>query len=61
MAFLALLSMKPESNARKAYIIQKADPVKEKYTSAITGGPKAAPAYCRMQKRASGSGSGEVY
>ena len=30
MAFLALLSMKPESNARKVFIIQEADPVREK-------------------------------
>ena len=51
MAFLAHISMKPETNALKVLIIQKADPIKEKQ--------KASPAYCRMQKKASGYGSGQ--
>ena len=58
MAFLAHISMKPETNTLKVSIIQKADPVKEKYISAITGWQKASAAYCRMQKKASGCGSG---
>lgn len=37
MAFLAHMYMKSESNGLKVAIIQKADPIKEKYISAITG------------------------
>ncbi len=59
MAFLAQVSMKPETNALKVSIIKTADPIKKKCISAITGWQKASPAYSRMQKRASGSGSGQ--
>lgn len=59
MAFLAYISMKSETSALKMAIIQKANPIKQKYISAITGWRKASPAYCRMQKKASGSGNGQ--
>ena len=59
MAFLAHLSMKPETNAVKVSIIQKADPVKEKVHFCYYRLAKASVAYFRMQKRVSGSGSGQ--
>lgn len=37
MAFLAHISMKPETNALKAAIIMTANPIKKKYLSGITG------------------------
>lgn len=58
MAFLAMILMHSETNALKVSIIKTADPIKEKFSSAITGWQKAFPAYYRMQKKASGSGSG---
>ena len=41
MAFLAHISMKPETNALKVSIIQKANPIKKKCISAIIGWQKA--------------------
>ena len=58
MEFLVHISMKSETNALKVSILQKADPVKEKSISAITGWQKVSQAYSRMPKRASGSGTG---
>lgn len=59
MAFLALISMESETNALKVSIIKKADQSRKKYFLAITGWRRASPAYCRMQNKASGSGSGQ--
>lgn len=59
MAFLAVISMSPETDALKVSIIKTIDHERKKSASAITGWQKGAQAYCRMQKRASGSGSGQ--
>lgn len=59
MAFLAMISMKSESNALKVSIIKTADSIKKKFFSAITGWQKVSRAYSRMQKKASGSGFGQ--
>ena len=56
MAFLAHISMKSETNALKVSIIQKADPVKKKVYFCYY---RLALAYYRMQKKASGYGSGQ--
>lgn len=58
MAFLTHMSLKSETHALKAAIIQKADPIK-KSISAIIGWLKVSQAYCRMQKKASGYGFGQ--
>lgn len=59
MAFLAHLSMKPETNALKVSIIKTATQIKGKYVSTITGWQKVSQAYSRMQKKSSGCGSGQ--
>lgn len=59
MAFLVHMSMKPEANAVKISIIQKADPVKGKVHFCYYRLTKASGAYCRMQKKASGCGFGQ--
>ena len=59
MAFLTHISMKSESNALKVAIIQEADPIKEKYISAIIGWLKVSQVYWHMQKKASDFGSGQ--
>ena len=59
MAFLAMISMESETNALKVSIIRTANPVKEKVFFCYTGWLKASRAYYLMQKRASGSGSGQ--
>ena len=59
MAFLAHISMKSETNALKVSIIQKADPVKKKVYFCYYRLAKGSLAYYRMQKKASGYGSGQ--
>jgi len=51
--------MKSEANALKVSIIQKAAPVKEKVQFWYYRLAKGTLAYSRMQKKASGSGSGQ--
>lgn len=58
MAFLAHISMKPETNTLKAAILRKADAVKRKSISIITGWQKASQGSSPMQRRGSGCGSG---
>lgn len=59
MTFLGLVSMESATNALKVSIIKTADPVKKKFSFAITDWQKASPTYCRMQKKASGFGFGQ--
>jgi transposase len=59
LAFLAMISMKPETKALKAAIIESAAPIKEKVSSAITDWPTASEVYFRMQKKASGYSFGQ--